>query len=146
MALLPSGNDTSAGPVSNSSQSPLPGTASQLATSDRLSSTSLSTSSALRTMIESFPSTITVLSPVVVTLGTAAAAENAADGAGAPALRAVSERLSAPVVLFEQPASTSAGASASDVRFFILPPRGIGGGACVANSQRRMGKGYADRP
>src|SRR3989442_1329669 len=48
MCALPSGSDTSTGPVSNSSQSPFPIIASQDATSARLSSTFRNTSWALR--------------------------------------------------------------------------------------------------
>src|SRR5947208_1855043 len=123
MVLLPSGNVTSVAPVSNSSQSSLPATASQDATSERLSSTLRSTTCALRMIIESLPSVISVLSPVAVTLGAAAVPENAALGAGAAAWRAVSAKLTVPVLESEQAASANDSASAISVTFFILPPQ-----------------------
>src|SRR5207302_9536798 len=125
MVVLPSGNVTSVAPVSNSSQSSLPATASQDATSERLSSTLRSTTCALRMMIESLPSVISVLSPVAVTLGAAAVPENAAlgAGAGAAAWRAVSAKLTVPVLESEQAASANDSASAISVTFFILPPQ-----------------------
>src|SRR5437763_2538156 len=107
MVVLPSGNVTSVAPVSNSSQSSLPATASQDATSERLSSTLRSTTCALRMMIESLPSVIRVLSPVAVTPGAAA----------------VSARLTVPVLESEQAASANDSASAISVTFFILPPQ-----------------------
>src|SRR5438874_4055237 len=111
MVVLPSGNVTSVAPVSNSSQSSLPATASQDATSERLSSTLRSTTCALRMMIESLPSVISVLSPVAVTPGAAA----------------VSAKLTVPVLESEQAASAKGSASAISVTFFILPPQqGLG--------------------
>src|SRR6266567_420865 len=129
MVALPSGSVTSVAPVSNSSQSSVPATASQDATSERLSSTLRSTSCALRMMIESLPSMMTVLSPAAATLGAAAAFENAALAAGAAAWRAVSAKLTVPVLESEQAASAndSASASATSVAFFILPPQGLDG-------------------
>src|SRR2546430_1552208 len=112
MVVLPSGSVTSVAPVSNSSQSSFPATASQDATSERLSSTLRSTTCALRITIESLPSVISVLSPVAVTLG-----------AGAAAWRAVSAKLTVPVFESEQAASATDSASATSVTFFILPPQ-----------------------
>ncbi len=109
MVALPSGSVTSVAPVSNSSQSSFPATASQDATSERLSSTLRSTSCALRMMIESLPSMMTVLSPAAATLGAAAAFENAALAAGAAAWRAVSAKLTVPVLESEQAASYEPG-------------------------------------
>src|SRR5256885_12248860 len=123
MVVLPSGSVTSVAPVSNSSQSSFPATASQEATSERLSSTLRSTTCALRMMIESLPSVISVLSPVAVTLGAAAVLENAALGAGVAAWRAVSAKLTVPVVESEQAASATDSASATSVTIFILPPQ-----------------------
>src|SRR5438477_788290 len=123
MVVLPSGSVTSVAPVSNSSQSSFPATASQDATSERLSSTLRSTTCALRITIESLPSVISVLSPVAVTLGAAAVPENAALGAGAAAWRAVSAKLTVPVLESEQAASANDSASAISVTFFILPPQ-----------------------
>src|SRR5213082_2939729 len=123
MVVLPSGSVTSVAPVSNSSQSSVPATASQDATSERLSSTLRSTTCALRMMIESLPSVISVLSPVAVTLGAAAVLENAALGAGVAAWRAVSAKLTVPVLESEQAASATDSASATSVTFFILPPQ-----------------------
>src|SRR2546429_229624 len=123
MVVLPSGSVTSVAPVSNSSQSSFPATASQDATSERLSSTLRSTTCALRMMIESLPSVISVLSPVAVTLGAAEVLENPALGAGAAAWRAVSARLTVPVLESEQAASANDSASATRVTFFILPPQ-----------------------
>src|ERR1051325_7973642 len=124
MVALPSGSVTSVAPVSNSSQSPFPATASQDATSERLSSTLRSTSCALRMMIESLPSTMTVLSP----------AENAALAAGPAAWRAVSAKLTVPVLESEHAASANDNASATSVTFFILPPQtmldGFGTNSC----------------
>src|SRR5438045_6179774 len=125
MVVLPSGSVTSVAPVSNSSQSSFPATASQDATSERLSSTLRSTTCALRITIESLPSVISVLSPVAVTLGAAEVLENAAlgAGAGAAAWRAVSAKLTVPVLESEQAASANDSASAISVTFFILPPQ-----------------------
>src|SRR5207253_11277111 len=117
------GSVTSVAPVSNSSQSSFPATASQDATSERLSSTLRSTTCALRITIESLPSVISVLSPVAVTLGAAEVLENAALGAGAAAWRAVSARLTVPILESEQAASANDSASATSVTFFILPPQ-----------------------
>src|SRR5216110_2762022 len=122
MVVLPSGSVTSVAPVSNSSQSSFPATASQDATSERLSSTLRSTTCALRITIESLPSVISVLSPVAVTLGAAEVLDNAALGAGAAAWRAVSARLTVPILESEQAASANDSASATSVTFFILPP------------------------
>src|SRR2546423_13946813 len=84
MVVLPSGSVTSVAPVSNSSQSSVPATASQDATSERLSSTLRSTTCALRMMIESLPSVISVLSPVAGPPGAAAGgAELTRPGLGA---------------------------------------------------------------
>src|SRR2546423_9508069 len=106
MVVLPSGSVTSVAPVSNSSQSSVPATASQDATSERLSSTLRSTTCALRMMIESLPSVISVLSPVAVTPGA---------GAG-------SAKLTVPVLESEQTASANDSASANRVTCFLLPP------------------------
>ncbi|OLC31103.1 MAG: hypothetical protein AUH81_18595 [Candidatus Rokubacteria bacterium 13_1_40CM_4_69_5] len=72
-------------------------------------------------------SAITVLSPAAVTLGAGAGAplENAALGPGDAALRAVSEKLTEPIVPLEQAATTSADTSAKIFTIFIVPP-GIG--------------------
>src|SRR5690348_2744062 len=107
-------------------------TASHAATSTRLSSTLRSTSCALRTMTVSFPSAITVLSPVVAVLGTAAAPlVSAALGAGdgAPAWRDVSAKVTVPILESEHAASTISGASAISFAVFILPPHRGGQGA-----------------
>src|SRR5919198_4729570 len=122
MGVAPSGSDTSVAPVSNSSQSPLPTMASQAETSERLSSTCLSTSSTLRTITLSLPRMITVLSPLATTAGARPAAENAALASGAAAGRDVSEKLTAPVVPLEQAASAIAGSSVNSLSCFILPP------------------------
>src|SRR5437867_5004956 len=137
MSALPSGSDTSTGPVSNSSQSPFPSITSQVATSDRLSSTLRTTSWALRTMTESLPSTMSVLSPAAVTLGAGAAPESAALGAGATALRAVSEKLTVPIVESEHAATTNRSASATSFTIFILLPGCVDQGA---NSRAEGGK------
>src|SRR5574341_39470 len=63
----PRGNDTSTGPVSNSSQSPLPSMLSQAGASMRFSSIFRNTISTLRMMMVSFPSATTVLSPTSAT-------------------------------------------------------------------------------
>src|SRR2546422_663741 len=127
MTALPSGSVSSLEPVSKSSQSPFPRIASHDATSARLSSTFRNTSWALRTMTVSGASAITVLSPAAVTLGAGAGAplENAALGPGDAALRAVSEKLTEPIVPLEQAATTSADTSAKIFTICIVPP-GIG--------------------
>ena len=70
---------------------------------------------------------MTVLSPAAATLGAAAAFENAALAAGAAAWRAVSAKLTVPVLESEQAANVNDSASATSVTFFILPPQGLDG-------------------
>src|SRR5690242_10612839 len=121
-------------------------TASHAATSTRLSSTLRSTSCALRTMTVSFPSAITVLSPVVAVLGTAAAPlVSAALGAGdgAPAWRDVSAKVTVPILESEHAASTISGASAISFAVFILPPHRGGQGEAMFG--REVGKRCAVR-
>src|SRR2546429_4470735 len=124
MVVLPSGNVTSVAPVSNSSQSSLPATASQDATSERLSSTWRSTTCALRMMIESLPSVISVLSPVAVTLGAAAVPENAALGAGAGTAprRAGSAKLNRPVMGEEEAANADGRAHPTSGQLLHISP------------------------
>src|SRR5437879_160762 len=91
------------------------------------------------TVIVSLPSMMTVLSPAAATLGVAAVLENAALPAGAAAWRAVSAKLTVPVLESEQAASANDSASPTSVTFFILPPQqGLDGDG--ANSRREGGK------
>jgi hypothetical protein len=81
-----------------------------------------------------------VLSPVAVTLGTTAALESAALGAGDAAVRLVSEKPTVPMVELEHAAATNRSAGATSFTSFMLPP------GCVdlgVNSLAEGGKRYA---